>query len=133
MTSVWWIEDGAYSNYAVLGVFSSEQNAHTALQELRSKTADIVEVTLDGGIDMLKQGLHIFVVTMCRDGSIESLLQPHTFNVDDDDVKPHLYKDALSEGFLMHINVWAKSEKHAIKVANEHRTMLVASGKWPGA
>jgi hypothetical protein len=35
-------------------------------------------------------------------------------------------------GFIMCLHVLARDEQHAIKIANEKRTQLIAENKWPG-
>lgn len=33
---------------------------------------------------------------------------------------------------VLHATIWAKDADHAVKIANEHRTRMIASGEWNG-
>lgn len=64
---VWVIEDGEYSDYHVVGVFSSRENAELVRSKLKS--GDIEEWDLDPAVDKLNAGMEKFYVHMLRDGT----------------------------------------------------------------
>jgi hypothetical protein len=63
MASVFVIEQGSYSDYHVVGVFSTRENAETVLAALKAATESyydtpgIAEWPLDPAIDALRAGL----------------------------------------------------------------------------
>jgi len=138
--TIWVIEQGEYSEYEVVGVFSSEQNAQAVADAInatrhgsRSSEATVAEWPLDPAIDALRQGFVPFVVMMLEDGTVE-LAQRHTVSS-----APSLVEDTFmcrrskwraTEPDVLRAVVFAKDEAHAIKITNEHRTRLIATGEW---
>jgi hypothetical protein len=41
------------------------------------------------------------------------------------------YRGKPDKPDILQADIWAKDETHAIKIANEHRTRMIASGEWP--
>ena len=135
MNTIWVLHGGDYSDYSVSGVFSSRKNANIAKKALKDKEHRVDEWPLDPGIDDLKKGYMRFRVVMLRDGETE-VAGPslYTFDLEPrvwlwERTKADSYKgkgipDALSA------DVWAKDLEHAIKIANEHRTRMIAEGVW---
>jgi len=131
--SIWAIEDGCYSDYHIVGVFSSEEKA----QKIKNIVGgEVVEWNLDPGINEINKGLSMFSILMDYSGDIERLTKEKicTYNLSDNGLniwertKAHAYQgkkvnDAVG-GF-----VWAKDQKHAIKIANEFRTQSIAENK----
>jgi hypothetical protein len=125
MSSVWAIEDGEYSDYHVVGVFSSRENAELVLGHLDS--GDIAEWDLDPGIDSLNAGLSRYYVHMLRDGTVRES-RACKFEIEEYE---HLNPDPRHQPtFGLRISVFAKDEAHAIKIANEKRTQAIAEGRW---
>ena len=129
MTSIWAIESGAYSDYHIVGVFSTRENA-----ELMAKTIggdkDIVEWELDPSIDQLRQGLCCYYILMFNDGEVQHcyISMPASEPLP----KPQIYTRRLrgQDELMMWVYVWAKDEQGAIKAANEIRTQLIAANQF---
>lgn len=135
---VWAIEEGAYSEYHIVGVFSTRENAERILAILNADRqvalAELVEWPLDPCIEQLNAGLSQWRVIMLKDGSVEKTEHfggaygiSADFQVSmrstwrhGDNPKPDCI-DPI---------VWATDESHAVKIVNEHRAAMIASGEW---
>src|SRR5688572_12030735 len=134
--SVWVVEEGEYSDYSVVGVFSSEANA----QKVADLTGgQMAEWPLDPGISELNQGLNVFSVFMRKDGTVERCEPLETDSYSLSTVGIHIWRRSQAPAYrgqnaldVMDAKVWAKDKIHAIKITNEHRAEWIASGKWDG-
>lgn len=140
MASVWAIEEGDYSDYHVVGVFSSKENAEKILA-LREKEnyslPTIAEWVLDPCIPELNSGLTTFRVVMWRDGTTEEALPTEVsfYSLRD---KAVLWKRSTARAYqgsnykpdCIYHTVWAEDETHAVKIMNEIRTQMIANGEW---
>ena len=134
MDKVWAVEEGEYSDYHIVGVFSTKENAQIVADLFNGS---VVEWPLDPGIEELNAGLQRFQVFMYRDGSaeVESLQRSsYAFPVKSESEQNQVIRSIrLQKGnksWIVPI-VWAKDKKHAVKIANERRVQLIAHGKWP--
>lgn len=123
--TVWVIEDGEYSDYHVVGVFSSRENAELVLGQLKS--GEIAEWELDPAVKALNAGLSRYYVQMLRDGTVcES--KPEEFCADEWEFLNT--SDGYPPTAGLRVWVFAKDEKHAVKIANEKRIQAIANGEW---
>lgn len=132
MNSVFVVEQGNYSDYHVVGVFSTKENAdmicgkiNLGEEEDSYGKASVAEWPLNPGVSELNQGLKLYNVGMRADGTV--VRAPYA----DSDIGYGL----RNAGF--HINrgemwgtVWAESDIHAIKIANELRGQGLAEGRF---
>ena len=131
--SIWAIEDGCYSDYHIVGVFSSEEKA----QKIKSIVGgEVVEWNLDPGINEINKGLSIFNIIMNYSGNIERLTKEDIcmYNLSNNGL--HVWERTKAPAYQgKKVNdavcgsVWAKDQKHAIKIANEFRTQNIAENK----
>jgi hypothetical protein len=87
-------------------------------------------------VEELRKGFKPYVFEMRRDGTVERCVQ---YDVVSYQLAGHVdiwrrseapaYKGKGVEDCL-HGTVWAKDEKHAVKIANEHRARFIAEGLW---
>ena len=127
MKSIWLIEEGEYSDYHIVGVFSSKENAER-MQSILAQGHDesrIVEWTLDPGIAEIAQGLRVWSVMILEDGTVTDAKLRGGIDV----YPPEIRKPMNREPFL-HVMRWARDQEHAIKIVNEHRTRIIALGEW---
>lgn len=137
MKTVWVVEQGQYSGYHVVGVFSTKENAKLAMNEinrLADDKATIAEWDLDPVAAELHAGLHRFTVAMFRSGDIHWVAEKEDITKEGEPFKlfgrgtrgypPEPYPSCL------HADVWAKDEQHAMKIVNEKRTQMIALGEW---
>ena len=138
MTTVWVVTDGGYSDKYVVSVCSSEENAKEFIE---SKLGDdYYDTEIDALLDKAKQRLKVAVVDMRKDGSL----------IEDKVWFPHCCTDLIEECAVdfssygsyggsryrpedkgYRFSMWARDEEHAIKIANERRTRMIAEGTWP--
>jgi len=138
--SVWVIEAGSYSDYHVVGVFSTKENAERALGWLSAGGAEYLyrpsvgEWEMDPAIAELNAGMDQWSVCMDYDGTVERAKveeSRYDLNVD---IRAWLRTKAPAYGGkgvndAVEGTVWARDEEHAIKIANEKRLQRIASGE----
>lgn len=139
--SIWVIERGLYSDYRVVGVFSSKANAELALSALGTypyEPPSIAEWSLDPGVKDMQAGRTRWRVHMLRDGTTERVEQVN--NICDFANEVDLWERSKAPYYrgknvpdVLTANVWARDSKHAIKIVNEIRTQRIANNEWPGA
>lgn len=125
MTTIYVVTQGHYSDYGIVAVCSTEENAQLYVDSLND--ASIEEYELDELSDLIKQGYKSFYIKMFRDGTTEDIYNYMGLPMQEDTIS--LYKAAHYVPCLLGY-VTAKSKEHAVKIANEKRAMLIASGEW---
>lgn len=137
MKKVYAVSSGYYSDYRVNAIFSTKELAEEFKRLIPDeKYNDIEEYELDPvTADNVKRGYSVYSIYMLKDGSVE-----HVEKKDNGfykEIGHELWK--RSEASLYHGKkmpdvltsiVWAKTEEHAIKIVNEHRTQMIANGQW---
>jgi len=75
MATVWVVEQGEYSDYRVVGVFTTEARAKAVADMVngpeRAYDASVSEWPLDPGSEDLEMGRSMYLVRMLRDGTID--------------------------------------------------------------
>ncbi len=132
MTKIFIIEQGSYSDYRVVGIFSTREKAEVVLNYMKSHEksysdeAEIDEREIDPSIDAINQGLVHYVVTMNLETGdvihIESISDPI---IEQEDC---VWDRLPSLVARYHGHCWAEDEKHAIKIINERRVQRIAQG-----
>lgn len=126
MATVYIVTDGEYSDYGIVGVFSTRELADTCAKNLiKSKwsNAKVETWNLDPHVDELRQGLAPWTVTMDRDGNSDAIIDAGSLDSKEDE------RHDWSGKYTFY--VWAEDEQHAVKIANERRAQIVAAGNWP--
>ena len=132
MKSVWVIEDGEYSDYRVVGVFSSKRNAESIQKHVGGT---ISQWPLNPAVEELSKGYTNWVGEMLYDGTVERMDSTGVCQYSlggSISVWPRASAPAyIDKGIqdCVHGTVLAKDRKHAIKIFNEHRAQFIASGK----
>jgi hypothetical protein len=128
MSKVWLVSTGDYSEYHVHGVYSTEEKALVAKEAYNADK--IEERELDAMPDS-PPGLYGWLVRMDQDGNTE-----HIYRVSNDVMKGeygwHPARTMGGDAKIGFVNfcVWARDQEHAVKIANEKRAGLIASGEW---
>lgn len=132
MKYIWVIEEGMYSNYRVTGVFSSCANAKLVCDKVGGSVS---RWPLDPSVDEIRKGYNLFIGEMLYDGTTERMerYKPSGYNLHSRiEVWPRsgapAYKGKSIKDCL-HGAVWAKDMKHAVKIFNEQRIQMIATGK----
>lgn len=116
------VTDGQYSDYRLRCVCSSPEKADHA-KKFYAADNDIEEYELDSLPDH-PEGMFWYSVMMDRDGNARYISIENGKYAHNDKWRPSGDNETVC--FYM----WAYDDKHAVKIANERRVMLVASGQW---
>jgi hypothetical protein len=113
------VTKGEYSDYSICGIYSTAEKAEEAK---RLYAADEVEEW-----ELDKTPAHLpghwpYSVRMDIDGNSD--VEPSAVNYMVEEARPY------GDGVRVSFDVWAKDEAHAVKIANERRAQLIASGQW---
>jgi hypothetical protein len=135
MSTVWAIEQGEYSDYRVVGVFSTEANARLVAEAIGSD-ATVSEWSIDPVVDDLNAGRSPYLVNMLKDGSVERC-EKWTISGYELAGTMRIWKRSEAPAYVgknipdcLHGTVWASDTMHAIKIVNEKRAQMIASGEW---
>jgi len=139
MKKVYAVSAGSYSNYRVNAIFSTRKRAEAFKRAVPDDAYnDIEEYELDPPTaDLLKRGYSVWLIHMLIDGNIEIVKKRETRLDDVDYVGYDIWRRSQALAFqgtgipdILTATVWAKTEKQAIKIVNEHRARLIATGIW---
>lgn len=127
MKQVYAVTDGDYSDYKVIGVYSTQKRAEYA-HRLYGVDNEI-EVWVVDELPEHPRGMLLFHVRMARDGEVVRMWQgsPGGGVVGIESASNYgsvRFRENLA------FDVWAKDEKHAIKIVNEYRGRMLADGMW---
>jgi len=127
MKSIWVIEQGSYSDYRVVGVFSTKESAEKfmGLMDDGYETPSIDEWPLDPMVDEINKGLLPFALSMDIDGNTKYVRKAEGYNMIDG---LYVCERAQWHDDAVHGTCWATDEQHAVKIANEFRTGQLISG-----
>ena len=124
MSKVYVVTDGYYSDYHVLGVYSSMEKAEHA-KLLYAADNDIGEYYLDE-VPVSPPGLLAYHVSMLVSGDVKDIWQDTV-----EGFKPRWFvAPQWGADVIVMFRVWARDMEHAAKVANEWRAQIVALGLW---
>lgn len=142
--TVWAIEQGSYSDYHVIGVYSSRENAELVAAAINDSgqtfgdKAQVVEWTLDPAVEDLRAGRRPFIVWMQRDGTVERCEEWHVSGYEVGG-EVAIWRRSQAPAYrgknvqdVINATVFATDEKHAVKIVNEHRAQYIAEGRWDG-
>ena len=140
--TIWVIEQGSYSDYRVVGVFTSKANATAVVEKIKKNEylydePSIAEWPLDPAVDEINAGMSKFRVLMLNDGFVEDIRRTDTDTYDLagsahvwERTKAPAYRGQKDIKDALDATVWATDEQHAIKIVNEMRVQWLATGKW---
>lgn len=139
---VWVIEQGSYSDYRVVGVYSTRKDAARIAKKMNAshpyEKATVSEWPLNPGVDALNQGLSRFFVLMLRDGSVETQREDDSgwksgelassFWIWERTKAPAYRGKGIPDA--LNATVWARDMEHAVKITNDTRLLMIAEGTW---
>jgi hypothetical protein len=132
MKKIYIITEGSYSDYHIVGVAEDRESAELLMEKW---CADDIEEFNINTVDDAKsiQNKSVFEVTMWKNGKSSVRIPKYNHQIDVH-TSPDFYffGGMLSGGIdvIMSLYCWADNEEHAVKIANEYRTMMIASGEW---
>ena len=134
---IWIVEQGEYSDYTVVGIFSTKENAERIRDIINDSKpyykAEVEEWKLDPHISEIMEEWVLYHVKMLYDGTTESVERSSTENIKFVGLKVcggakwSQHKKTKSDDFVSG-RVWARDDKHAVKIANEFRIQAKAEG-----
>jgi len=139
-TEVFAVNSGSYSDYRVNALFSSRKLAEEYMKTFPLGDPNEIEVfEIDPpGVDLVHRGYSVWRVLMLEDGTTEEVERTANSYYDAERVgDAHIYKRStapINKGRgvpdVLASWVWAKTEKQAVKIANEKRVQMIANGEW---
>lgn len=127
MSLVYAVTDGEYSDYKVIGVYSTQKRAEYAHRLYRADNE--IEVWVVDELPEHPRNHLMFEVQMARDGEVVRIRQgsPGRGVVGIESASNY---GSVRVRENLAFDVWAKDEKHAIKIVNEYRGRMLADGMW---
>ena len=129
MTKLFMLTQGSYSDYHVCGIYSTQELAGRASVLFGDDNNDVKEIELDE-IPEAPPNLIRFQVEMGRNGEAPWLRRVAAVTGHG---APYFYERSFSPNKNLQVAVvcvWAEDPTHAIKIVNEKRIQMVASGEW---
>lgn len=128
--SVWIIEYGYYSDYRVIGPYSTEEYAQKIADKINASDsyddARVVERVLDPGTDEMNKGYTMYSVDIRKDGVVEDVhIEESITNFIP---STHIYNGLNNS--TMHATVYAKDAAHAVKIVADRRFQFIAQDRW---
>jgi hypothetical protein len=137
--TIYAVNSGSYSDYSIDALFSSKELAEDYMAKVKDGDYnDIEEFQLDPpDADFIKRGYSVWSVHMLKDGTTERITHG-TDSYDIGNAGSHIiWKRSTAPAYrgkgvldILISDVWAKTEKHAIKIVNEKRAQMIASGEF---
>ena len=133
---IWIIQKGEYSDRHVVALATSQELADKAVEIYSGgyDKASAFEMETDD-FPSFPPGMRPYNLVMRKDGTA-LWVECNDFEVA---AKSGLYYEEFAQGYTVRdfregvrfeFFVWATDEEHAVKVANERRTQLIATGEW---
>jgi hypothetical protein len=130
MSKVYLVTKGYYSDYCVMGAYTTREKAQHVLP-LFSDTwnrAEIEEIELDLYLD-LPAGYGYWTLQVLPDGSLR---EGYSYKRDpSEDLKPNVFVKAWPHEEIALIVVLARDLKHAVKIMSDLRAQAIYEGTWP--
>lgn len=124
---VYVVTAGSYSDYHIVSIFTDKKVANKFNKEMLLNENSVLTMKTDV-IPKTPVGRYPYLVQMKYDGTFVRIDRKSY-----DCFVPCVYittfggKDDFNQ---MHACVWAKDEKHAVKIASEKRTQMIAKNEW---
>lgn len=139
MKKVYVVTAGSYSDYRIVAIFSTPKASEEFKRAVPDgEYNDTEEFELDPPVvSLLERGYSIWRVHMLIDGNTELVRREET-DISNIDTKGHwIWRRTLAPIYfgkgipdILIAMVWAKTEKQAVKITNERRVQMIASGEW---
>lgn len=128
MTKIYIVSTGDYSDYCIMGVYSTHDKA---IDAEAFYAGEIQEFELDE-VPPHPKGLKYFRVEMPESGEFRIR------HIEGDGIESLIKTGYMESGIGFFeprppyyvLKVWAKDTQHAAKIANEKRSQIITSGEW---
>jgi len=134
--TVYVVTEGCYSDYRILAVFDDEawaieyvgpnEKKYVGPNEEKDDYSPRIEAyILNEPVLGIQGERRLFELDMTRNGNTDAVQQCH-YAID------YRYPSfRLTWDNRLRALVYARDEKHAVKITNERRAMMIANGDWP--
>lgn len=141
--TVFVIEQGSYSDYRVVGVYTTREAADMVCAAINAEEtwekAEVAEWPLNPAAGELNAGRSMHRVVMRRDGTVEECRKQDitAYNISGSwsiwrrSTAPAYRGRGIQDALTA--MVWADDSQHAIKIVNERRGQMIAMGEWENA
>lgn len=139
MKKIYAVNSGCYSDYRVVALFSTPELAHEFMAAVPDGDYnELEEFELNPNTaDLIRRGYSIWSVHMLRDGDTERVTRNNPGVYEVTNVGHRIWRRTRAPAYAgkgipdtLTSTVWAKSETQAVKIVNEHRVQMIASGEW---
>ena len=130
MKTIYVVTSGSYSDYGIDAIFDTKELAQAFIDSFRqggfNGFNDIDKWDLNPNESELKAHRKAFNLRMNKEGNIQSVENSNS---------AYGHKEGLNISFTinaewMNVYCYADDEAHAIKIANEKRTQILALNRW---
>ena len=130
MKTIYVVTSGSYSDYGIDAIFDTKELAQAFIDSFRhdgfSDFNDIEKWELNPNEAELKAHRKAFRLTMNKEGNIQSVENSNS---------SYGHKEGLTISFTansewLNVYCYADDERHAVKIANEKRTQILALNRW---
>ena len=132
MKKIYVVTSGSYSDYGIDAIFDSRELAQSFIDSFDKSRGwtdfnDIEEWELNPNEPELKMNRKAYNLRMNKEGETQNSVE-HSKST-------YGHREGLSISFTinsewMNVNCYADDEQHAIKIANEKRTQILALNRW---
>lgn len=123
------VSRGSYSDYGVVAIFDDKEKAESfrnwASAFDNNINTDLEEFELNPCTVAIRKGFKLFLVDMSRDGNAPRVEEWPYYQPQTIELKQYTRGPRILQGI-----VYAKDGPHAVKIVNEKRAQLIASGEW---
>ena len=128
---IYLVSKGEYSDYRILGAYSTQENAETAADLFGG---EVEEYEIDQYIEQIRAGLKMYQVSMKFNGDTWFVYELEQNQEEEHRLGWSFVGESYREiEITLYASVWANSKEHAAKIVNEHRARMIASGEWSKA
>lgn len=124
---IYLVTRGDYSDYTVTAVFTEKKLAKKYINSFKKSDYDEFRIevyVLNPHEEQLKKDYKPYFVRMAKDGNVKEIdILKYHYNLDNLNIKFDINNNML-------LYIFAKDEKHAVKIANEKRGQLIALNRW---
>lgn len=125
MDTVYVVTEGNYSDYHICAIYTTEKTAQSLANKIGGRV-EAYELNTEG----IPPEHDRWFVRMARNGDvIETDKRSWTY------YNRAVESSIITSGRLywehLYCECWARNKRHAVKIANEQRTQLIATGQWP--
>ena len=139
MKTVYAVNSGSYNDYHIDALFSTKEKAQEFMSLFKDKNYNDIEVFQLGcpAVSLAKRGYSVWMLLMQKDGTVESANLTENDKYYVTNIGCRIWWRSKAPAYrgtdvkdVLDCKVWAKTQKQAVKSANEKRLQMIALGEW---